>query len=157
MAWHQTDTMQTIVIMPAEQPWRICVNVSCEFTITDNITTTKQNTITMCTYFMGYTLLEFIGYMDGLVQERHNSIANALELCLPCTNPWICPIISTSSVSSPSGAGVLASGPELLPLRDSGWLRSYHIAQALQRRFPRGTRTICKMRTFAEWLLFCGQ
>ena len=25
-------------------------------------------------------------HIDGLVQERHNSIANALELCLPCTN-----------------------------------------------------------------------
>ena len=28
-------------------------------------------------------------YIDGLVQERHNSIANALELCLSCTNPSI--------------------------------------------------------------------
>ena len=26
-------------------------------------------------------------YVDKLVQERHNSIANALELCLSCTNP----------------------------------------------------------------------
>ena len=26
--------------------------------------------------------------IDGLVQERHNSIANALELCLYRTNPW---------------------------------------------------------------------
>ena len=28
-----------------------------------------------------------IMHIDGLVQERHNSIANALELCLSCTNP----------------------------------------------------------------------
>ena len=29
---------------------------------------------------------------DGLVQERRNSIADALELCLSCTNPssWWC-------------------------------------------------------------------
>ena len=27
--------------------------------------------------------------IDGLVQERRNSIANALELRLSCTNPWI--------------------------------------------------------------------
>ena len=27
--------------------------------------------------------------MDGLVQEKHNSIANALELHLSCTNPLI--------------------------------------------------------------------
>ena len=28
-----------------------------------------------------------IPYFDGLVQERRNSIANALELRLSCTNP----------------------------------------------------------------------
>ena len=28
-------------------------------------------------------------YVDGLVQERRNSIANALELLLSCTNPSI--------------------------------------------------------------------
>ena len=28
--------------------------------------------------------------IDGLVQERHNSSANALELCLCCTNPLKC-------------------------------------------------------------------
>ena len=27
--------------------------------------------------------------LDGSLQERHNSIANALELCLSCTNPSI--------------------------------------------------------------------
>ena len=26
-------------------------------------------------------------HINGLVQERHNSIANALELCLSCANP----------------------------------------------------------------------
>ena len=31
------------------------------------------------------------GYIDGLVQERCNSIANALELRLSCTNPSIFP------------------------------------------------------------------
>ena len=29
-------------------------------------------------------------YLDGLVQERRNSIANALELRLSCTNPSLC-------------------------------------------------------------------
>ena len=28
-------------------------------------------------------------YIDGLPQERRNTIANALELRLPCTNPSI--------------------------------------------------------------------
>ena len=31
--------------------------------------------------------------IDGLMQERHNSSANALELCLSCTNPWRWPIM----------------------------------------------------------------
>ena len=30
------------------------------------------------------------GHLDGLIQERCNSIANALELHLSCTNPSIC-------------------------------------------------------------------
>ena len=30
------------------------------------------------------------GHIDGLVQERRNPIANALELRLFCTNPSIC-------------------------------------------------------------------
>ena len=29
-------------------------------------------------------------YIDGLVQGRRNSIADALELRLSCTNPWTC-------------------------------------------------------------------
>ena len=28
-------------------------------------------------------------HINGLVQERRNSIANAMELCLSCTNPSI--------------------------------------------------------------------
>ena len=32
-------------------------------------------------------------HFDGSVQERHNSIAKALELRLSCTNPPICSVI----------------------------------------------------------------
>ena len=32
-----------------------------------------------------------IAHNDGLMQQRCNSIANALELHLSCTNPWIQP------------------------------------------------------------------
>ena len=35
---------------------------------------------------------ELANYFDALVQERYNSIADALELCLFCTNPSICNI-----------------------------------------------------------------
>ena len=31
-------------------------------------------------------------YVDGLVQERRNSITNALELRLSCANPSMCPL-----------------------------------------------------------------
>ena len=34
-------------------------------------------------------ILQFVFDIDGLVQERHNFIANALELRLSCTNPSI--------------------------------------------------------------------
>ena len=33
-------------------------------------------------------------YIDGFVQERRNSIVNALELRLSCTKPWIYPMLS---------------------------------------------------------------
>ena len=39
-------------------------------------------------------------YMDGLMQERRNSIANALELRLSCTNPLIYCQSSTESKQS---------------------------------------------------------
>ena len=34
-------------------------------------------------------IINFEFHIDGLVQERHNSIANALEMRLSCTNPSI--------------------------------------------------------------------
>ena len=36
-----------------------------------------------------YYMLWIDDYIDGLVQESRNSIANALELRLSCTNPLI--------------------------------------------------------------------
>ena len=37
---------------------------------------------------MNYPSFEVINLqIDGLMQEKRNSIANALELCLSCTNP----------------------------------------------------------------------
>ena len=32
---------------------------------------------------------DMLGCIDGLVQERRNSIANAMELGLSCTNPSV--------------------------------------------------------------------
>ena len=31
--------------------------------------------------------IQYTNYIGGLMQERHNSISNTLELCLSCTNP----------------------------------------------------------------------
>ena len=39
---------------------------------------------------MGNITAMWIQYIDSLVQERHNSSALAMELCLSCTKPSIC-------------------------------------------------------------------
>ena len=46
----------TIAPVPAKQPWWIWINTSCEFSINDCITTTKQSTTKPCAYFLGYTV-----------------------------------------------------------------------------------------------------
>ena len=39
--------------------------------------------------FSDIIILNSTYHIDGLMQERHNSIANAVELCLSCINPSI--------------------------------------------------------------------
>ena len=54
-----------------------------------------------------------LGHFDGLVQERRNSIVNALELRVSCTNPsiyWSCGI-ETHRLSA---VDVMVNGDELL-------------------------------------------
>ena len=45
--------------------------------------------------------------MDGLVQERRNSIANALELHISCTNPSIYNLVITVLAYIPGHLTVL--------------------------------------------------
>ena len=52
--WHCGNL--TIAPVPAKQPWWIWINTSCEFTMNDCITTTKQSTTKPCAYFLGYTV-----------------------------------------------------------------------------------------------------
>ena len=52
--WHCGNL--TIAPVPAEQPWWIWINTSCEFIMNDCITTTKQSTTKPCAYFLGYTV-----------------------------------------------------------------------------------------------------
>ena len=41
-----------------------------------------------------YMILLDTGHIDGLMQERCNSIANTLEVHLSCTNPSICRLVN---------------------------------------------------------------
>ena len=58
-------------------------------------------------------------YIDGLIQERCSSFANALEFCLSCTNPLICDhrTMSVSAISLGGGGG--GGGCVAKRLRDS--------------------------------------
>ena len=48
----------------------------------------SQATYTECTFIMTFLCYWDLEDIDGLVQERRNSIANALELRLSCTEDW---------------------------------------------------------------------
>ena len=52
--WHCGNL--TIAPVPANQPWWIWINTSCEFIMNDCITTTKQSTTKPGAYFLGYTV-----------------------------------------------------------------------------------------------------
>ena len=58
--WHCGNL--TIAPVPAKQPWWIWINTSCEFIMNDCITTTKQSTTRPCAYFLGYTVIRYLGY-----------------------------------------------------------------------------------------------
>ena len=93
-----------------EMPWR-----SCDVTVMQDIlivTMTKIGNVNLIIYIahrcitLGkvilmplsilsqLNLMKYVTHIDGLMQERHNSIANALKLRLSCTNPTICRIIN---------------------------------------------------------------
>ena len=55
--WHCGNL--TIAPVPAKQPWWIWINTSCEFIMTDCITTTKQSTTKPCAYFLGYAVRQW--------------------------------------------------------------------------------------------------
>ena len=52
--WHCGNL--TIAPVPAKQPWWIWISTSCEISMNDYITTTKQSTTKPCAYFLGYTV-----------------------------------------------------------------------------------------------------
>ena len=81
-----------------------------------------------CHHEEGLTLLKWKAYIDGLVQERCNSSALAMELHLSCTNPSTTPSAFNSSaltcehprngviwVDIGSGNGLLPDSTKALP------------------------------------------
>ena len=82
--WHCGNL--TIAPVPAKQPWWIWINTSCEFIMTDCITTTKQSTTKPCAYFLGYIVsfmwcrwcsmifAEVTQTNSGIIQNTNNYI-----------------------------------------------------------------------------------
>ena len=52
---------------------------------------------------MGRNFTSDANLIDGLVQERRNSIANALKLRLSCINPLLCCLLLCSQESQDTG------------------------------------------------------
>ena len=84
--WHCGNL--TIAPVPAKQPWWIWINTSCEFIMSDCITTTKQSATKPCAYFLGYTV-----YWTTYFVHIVSSTSAKWILCSPVTH--IC--IMTSS------------------------------------------------------------
>ena len=77
--WHCGNL--TIAPVPAKQPWWIWINTSCEFILNDYITTTKQSTMKLCAYFLGYTVYVLVKWItfgsdNGLLPVQCWLIAN---------------------------------------------------------------------------------
>ena len=78
--WHCGNL--TIAPVPAKQSWWIWINTSCEFIMSDCITTTKQTTTTPCAYLLGYTVHRVHGYMFS-VSSINNIYTPVLDVSSP--------------------------------------------------------------------------
>ena len=67
--WHCGNL--TIAPVPAKRPWWIWINTSCEFSMNDCITTTKQSTTKLCAYFLGYTVYNIYIYICHRYYSSH--------------------------------------------------------------------------------------
>ena len=69
-------------------------------------------------------------YMDGSVQERRNSFANALELCLSCTNLsiWELFLVSGAWISNYTPQNTVWCNYFIHALRTCFWCQSPHIS-----------------------------
>ena len=76
--WHCGNL--TIAPVPANQPWWIWINTSCEFIKNDCITTKKQSTTKPCEYFLGYTVCFFLSVKE-MLQEKWLKAINPLKSC----------------------------------------------------------------------------
>ena len=75
--WHCGNL--TIAPVPAKQPWWIWISTSCETSMNDYITTTKQSTTKPCAYFLGYTT-------DRAIISTWNALNRCIKHSFACRN-----------------------------------------------------------------------
>ena len=84
----------------------------------DNLSPNTHKSHSQMSYEVSFVSSKFhsiiILYIDGLMQERHNSIANALELCLSCIGPSILYCIIWRCVIRVTSIRTLSAFPKLL-------------------------------------------
>ena len=69
--WHCGNL--TIAPVPAKQPWWIWISTSCEISMNDYITTTKQSTTKPCACFLGYTVCKHFETVFIINTNAHDS------------------------------------------------------------------------------------
>ena len=89
--------------------------------------------------------IQGILYLNGLVQLRRNSIANALELRLSCTNPSICSI-TRSGLPQTTPVEIPWHFPDICPFPEFRWWFL---------KFPDHSLTL-KNNFFPDFSLTCG-
>ena len=73
---------------------KICIAIAHDTVVCSAIT--RVNKIPDLLWKIWY--ITTIAYIDGLVQERHNSNVLAMELRLSCINPSICKLVITARI-----------------------------------------------------------
>ena len=81
MPWHQ-------VLLGHQQPCYLQCKIKVIFVILSQCF--KTINLKICDVSVSRNDMKCKLHFDGLMQERCNSIANALELCVSCINPAIC-------------------------------------------------------------------
>ena len=89
-------------------------------------------------------------YFNGLAQERHNSIANALELHLSCTNP------SIWSQFSPNMLTMISSGSRTSIKQTNTFLRYSDMTTSTMNRYISIQRLLVALLGIIHWYPSCN-